>query len=249
MLGVLRLVFKVVFRLKIVLLSMAAGAAIASGFHVREQSRTWGLMPGDAERALPGDDLVAQPDLVETRSLVIGAPPAEVWPWLVQMGYGRGGWYSFTPLERPWSPGAGRPGRSAETILERFQELAAGDIVPTHPDGGFEARIVDPGAALVLYLDDEMVRQQARDQADERSRAGGPASDQEMPAFQVSWAFVLEPDADGRSRLVERIRMHIDLTAPQRRGVPVLGVGLFTLMRSQMLGIQRRAERAARRAA
>ena len=236
-------VFRVIFRLKVVLLSMAAGAAIASGLHVREQSRTWGLLPGGAERALPGDDLVVGPELVETRGLVIAAAPAQVWPWLVQMGFERGGWYSFVPLDRAWSPGGGTPRHSAEAILPEFQGLTVGDIVPTHPGGGFEARIVEPGAALVLYLDDVMVKEQATEQTDDQSMADGEGvRDMDMPAFRVSWAFVLEAEPGGGTRLVERIRMHIDLTAPQRRGVPMLGLGLFTLMRSQMLGIKRRAE-------
>ena len=236
-------VFRVIFRLKVILLSMAAGAAIAGGLHVREQSRTWGLLPGDAERELPGDDLVVGPGLVETRSLVIAAAPAQVWPWLVQMGFERGGWYSFVPLDRAWSPGGGAPRHSAEAILPEFQGLAVGDIVPTHPGGGFEARIVEPGAALVLYLDDVMVKDQATGQTDDQSKADGEGvRDMDMPAFRVSWAFVLEAEPGGGTRLVERIRMHIELTAPQRRGVPMLGLGLFTLMRSQMLGIKRRAE-------
>jgi len=76
-LWMLRLLVKLVFRLKVVILSMAAGVAIAYGLQAREQSRSWGLLPGDADRELPGDDLVAQPDHVETRSLVIEARPSE----------------------------------------------------------------------------------------------------------------------------------------------------------------------------
>ena len=198
-------VFRVIFRLKVVLLSMAAGAAIASGLHVREQSRSWGLLPGDAERELPGDDLVVGPEIVETRSLVIAAAPAQVWPWLVQMGFERGGWYSFAPLDRAWSPGGGAPRHSAEAILPQFQDLAVGDIVPTHPGGGFVASVVEPGAALVLYLDDVMVREQASGQAERPvrwptarasatwtcrpSESAGPSSWRRSPvAGRVSWS-------------------------------------------------------------
>ena len=162
-------VFGVIFRLKVVLLSMAAGAAVAGGLHARGQSRSWGLLPGDAERSCPATISWSGPELVETRSLIIAAAPAQVWPWLVQMGFERGGWYSFAPLDRAWSPGGGAPRHSAETILPQFQDLAVGDIVPTHPGGGFVASVVEPGAALVLYLDDVMVREQAQGQA------GGPS--------------------------------------------------------------------------
>jgi hypothetical protein len=249
MLRLFSFAFRSIFRLKVVLLSMAAGAAITSGLHVREQSRSWGILPGDAERELPGDDLVPAPGLVETRSLVIAAPPTQVWPWLVQMGYGRGGWYSFTPLDRPWRPG-GAPGQSATAILPEFQELSVGDVVPTQPSGGFVVKVVEPERALVLYLDDEMVRAQVEEQAVGRPGSRGPgARDTEMPAFGVSWAFVLEAEPGGGTRLVERVRARIDLTAAQRRGMPMLGMGLFALLRSQMTGIKRRAEGPTGRAA
>lgn len=244
MLWMLTFLVKMIFRLKVVILSMAAGVAIAYGLQAREQSRSWGLLPGDADRALPGDDLVAQPDVVETRSLIIEAPPAEVWPWLVQMGYGRGGWYSYAQLDRPWSPPGRSVAPSSESILPEFQGLAVGDIVPTHPGGGFAARVVEADRALVLYLDDPMVREQAQALVAEGAvKAAESVVDGDMPAFRLSWAFVLDAESDGRSRLVERFRLQMDLSAPQRRGLRVLALGVFALMRSQMLGIKRRVER------
>ena len=235
---------RTIIKLKIVLLAVAGGMAFAYGLQAREQSRTWGLLPGDADRPLPGDDLVARPDHVDTRSLLIDVPPAAVWPWLVQMGHGRGGWYGYGVLDRSWSPIGAAAGRSAESILPQFQDLSAGDVVPTHKGGGFVARIVEADHALVLYLDDGIVREQTQALADEGSEGAARVVTemQDMPAFVLSWAFMLEPEAGGRSRLVERIRMHMEMSGPQRRGVPFLGLGAFALMRSQMLGIKRRAE-------
>jgi hypothetical protein len=239
-----------VFRLKVVIISVMAGMAVATGLQQRHLARTWGLLPGDAQRVLPGDDLVGSPDITETRSLIIAATPAQVWPWIVQMGHGRGGWYSFTPLDRAWRPGRGAPGRSADRILPEYQGLVTGDIVPTHPGGGFEARIVESGRALVVYLDDKMVREQALSEAARHPEIRAQAAkDAEMPAFRVSWAFILQSEPLGGTRLVERVRADIDLAGPQRRGLPVLGLGLFTLLRSQMLGIQQRVEGASRRSA
>ncbi len=244
MLWMLTFLVKVIFRLKVVIVSMAAGVAVAYGLQAREQSRSWGLLPGDADRALPGDDLVAQPHVVETRGLIIEAPPAEVWPWLVQMGYGRGGWYSYAQLDRPWSPPGRSVAPSADTILPEFQGLAVGDTVPTHPGGGFAARVVEADRALVLYLDDSMVREQAQALVAEGTvKAAESVVDRDMPAFRLSWAFVLDAESGGRSRLVERFRLQVDLSAGQRRGLRVLALGVFALMRSQMLGIKRRAER------
>ena len=220
-------VFRVVFRLKVILLSMAAGAAIAGGLHVREQSRTWGLLPGDAERALPGDDLVVGPDLVETRSLVIEAAPAQVWPWLVQMGFGRGGWYSFVPLDRAWSPGGGAPRHSAEAILPEFQDLAVGDIVPTHAGRRVRGQGRRTGSCP-RPLPRRRHGAGAGPGADRRTspvgrRRGRPRHGH--AGLPVSWAFVLEAEPGGGTRLVERIRMHIetDGTAAARR--PHAGTG------------------------
>ena len=74
-------------------------AVIASGIvyfaFVRPKVRGWGLDPHEAELPLPGDDLIPEPSHVETRGITINAPVAKVLPWLVQMGFGRAGWYSF----------------------------------------------------------------------------------------------------------------------------------------------------------
>jgi hypothetical protein len=223
--------------------------AIAFGLQVREQSRTWGIMPGDADRGLPGDDLVAKPIRVETRGLVIDAAPAEVWPWLVQMGYGRGGWYFFGSLDRTFGPMSDHPFRSADEVMSEHQGLSVGDVVPMQPGGGPVARIVDPDRALVLYIDDELARKQMETQAAEGSRQAAEALRRGVPQFHLSWAFVLEPEPGGQTRLVERVRLQIEMSASQRRGLPMLGLGLFALMRSQMLGVKRRVEREALKAA
>jgi hypothetical protein len=244
MFWLLKFVLKWVVRIKILLLAVATGMAIAYGLQLREQYRSWGLVRSDQGRALPGDDLVTDPDLAETRSLVIDAPPSAVWPWLAQLGYGRGGWYSYQQLDRPWSPTGGPLGDSSDAILEEFQDLAEGDLVPTHPEGGFIARVVEPDSALVLFLDDAMTREHLEEMVAEASEEAVEAvSEMEMPPFAVSWAFLLEPVGKDRTRLVERMRVHIeDISDSQRRGVPVLKMGVFVLMRSQMLGIGQRAE-------
>src|SRR6476620_5477913 len=91
--------------------------------------RTWGIDPLEANKPLAGDDLVPVPSAVETRSITIEAPPAAVWPWLVQMGYGRGGWYSYDQLERRVGAGEFAEGGSAKRIIPELQHLAVGDTV------------------------------------------------------------------------------------------------------------------------
>lgn len=244
MFWLLKFMVKWTLRIKIVVLAVLVGMGIAYIQQWRAQYRSWGMVASEQDRALPGDDLVTEPDLVETRSLTIDAPPSAVWPWLAQLGYGRGGWYSYQQLDRPWSPGGGPLGDSSDVILEEYQDLAEGDLVPTHPEGGFVARVVEPDASLVLFLDDGMTREQVEEMvADSGDEAIEAVSKMEMPPFSVSWSFVLEPVGNGRARLIERVRTHVeDISDSQRRGVPLLQMGVFVLMRSQMLGIQERAE-------
>lgn len=228
------------------------GAAIAglgwAGYAAaRRWYETWGVDEAEAVRSLPGDELVDAPTGILTRGITIDAPPSAIWPLLVQMGYGRAGWYSYDALDMR--------GSSATGVRDELQGLAVGDIVPTHPDGGFEARIVEPDRALVLFTDTALVTRQA----------GGPKSGEEMPPglaasgrilastpqeFAASWAFVLEPLNDGRTRLLERFRIWY---GEQGRGFelagPLFGFGVFVMMQRQMTGIRERAERLAGRAA
>jgi hypothetical protein len=192
--------------------------------------------------------LVADATAVETRAIEIAAPPAAVWPWLVQMGYGRAGWYSYDAIDMK--------GRSADAILPEWQGLAVGDIVPVAPDAGFAVRVLEPGRALVLYGDEALMQEQAAKAkaAHEAGEAveGTPANLRavgtmmpSMPGFAASWAFVLEPlDGGIRTRLVERLR----LRAPAgQKGMdvflPAFGFGVFVMVRKQMLGIRDRVER------
>jgi hypothetical protein len=92
-----------------------------------------------------GDDLLAEARAQLTHVAVIDAPPADVWPWLLQMGCQRGGWYSWDILDN-----AGV--RSADRIVPQLQRLAVGDVLPARPTGveGFEVRRIVPERALIL---------------------------------------------------------------------------------------------------
>ena len=82
---------------------------------------------GDDSLPLPGDDLVPGATMIETHQIDIDAPAAAVWPWLVQLGYERGGFYSFDLLERLAGVGI----TNAWRIEPRWQDLAVGDQVIT----------------------------------------------------------------------------------------------------------------------
>ena len=94
---------------------------------------------------MPGDELIARPNLAYTLAITIDSPPEEVWPWVVQLGQGRGGWYSYDWLENS----LGLDIHTADRILPEFQHLQPGDVVPT---GAVDIPVlaVEPSRVLLL---------------------------------------------------------------------------------------------------
>jgi hypothetical protein len=88
----------------------------------RGRYNRWGATDAEVAAAMPGDELVPDPQLGYTRAITIDAPPEDVWPWLVQMGQGRGGLYSYDGLENL----VGCDIHSADRVIADFQQLAAG---------------------------------------------------------------------------------------------------------------------------
>ena len=111
-------------------LVLGSVAALAAGYlrWVRPWQLTWGSTEAEVAMALPGDDLVATPSFNATRAVTIDAPPEHIYPWLVQMGLGRAGWYSYDVLDNLARP-------SATEILPQHQQVEVGDVVPMSPDG------------------------------------------------------------------------------------------------------------------
>ena len=95
---------------------------------VQPWQHRWGATDEEVHRAMPGDDLI-QVAASTTRAIAIAAPPDQVWPWLVQIGYGRAGWYSYD-----WIDNDGRP--SADRILPQLQQLGVGDRILMLPEMG-----------------------------------------------------------------------------------------------------------------
>ena len=109
------------------LLVFAAGAA-AYVKAWRPWQLRWGATDEELARPLPGDEMVPATTFNATRAMSIGAPPERVWPWLVQVGTKRAGWYSYDLLDNLGH-------RSARRIIPELQGLAVGDVVPMSPDG------------------------------------------------------------------------------------------------------------------
>ena len=218
-----------------------AGLGWASYFAIRRWRATWGVDPDESTRPLPGDDLVPTAMSSDTRGITIEAPAELVWPWLVQMGYGRGGWYSIDQLDMR--------GPSADRVVDAWQSLAVGDVVPTHPGGGFAVKAIEPGRALVLYADTATMQRadiSEHEAVPEGLAASGAFLSATPGQFAASWAFVLDPLDARRTRLIERVRYWGEEgNAGTRAALSALGFGVFVMMQRQMVGIRTRAERLA----
>ena len=128
-------------------LAVAGSVGIVTYAIFRPRLLHWGATAAEVAALLPGDEYVADPSYVTTRAVTIEARPAEVWPWLAQMGYQRGGLYSYDWLDRLFGY---LDAPSAETVLTDFQNLQAGDTIPLGRGPSWPVRVADSGRALVL---------------------------------------------------------------------------------------------------
>lgn len=177
---------------------MLAGATAVGARRLSSHS---GVTDDDLCQRLPGDDVVDGAAHVVDRAASLDATPDEVWPWLVQLGKGRAGWYAPSWLVRLLVPDPSR--RGAREVLPQFQTLHVGDVVPDWGPGSFTVLEVDRPRTLVY----------------------GSVHDGEA-SFLFSWAHVLQPRPDGTTRLYSRLRIR----PPRRRWLgPALtyGGGLF----------------------
>jgi hypothetical protein len=128
---------------------LALGGAVAGAVGVtraRAQCLRWGATDEEVGVGLPGDGLVANADLTATRAISIDAAVGDVWPWIAQIGQGRGGFYSYDVLENL----IGCDIHSANRIVAAWQSVDVGDHVNLHPEVGLRVATVNPGQALVL---------------------------------------------------------------------------------------------------
>ena len=124
-----------------------AGAVAAYVWGVRPWHLRWGATDDEVEEHLIGDELAPSPKLKATHAITINAPATDVWPWLVQMGQTRGGFYSYTWLENL----VGCHMRNADEIDPDWQELKVRDKVWLHPKAPpVEVAAIEPGHAIVL---------------------------------------------------------------------------------------------------
>ena len=138
--------------------SLAAGTAVAAGLgslayplFFRRWCLTWGARRDEVSRKLPGDELLTEPDIVSTRAVWVDAPTSSVWPWLVQMGPGRGGAYTYDWIENLFGLGM----HSADEILPQYQDLQVGDAQRLGKHGPLlRVAVFEAERSLVLRSDD-----------------------------------------------------------------------------------------------
>ncbi|MEV2225961.1 SRPBCC family protein [Nocardia vinacea] len=128
-------------------------AGLVLGYEVllRDRCLNWGSTKEEVARTMPGDDLLGNPDIVATRSITINAAPGRIWPWLVQMGPGRGGAYTYDWIENL----LGLDMHSTDTILPEFQNLTVGDTFALGETGPrMRVALLEPEQALVFAYED-----------------------------------------------------------------------------------------------
>jgi len=203
-------------------LSAAALAAAGYWFWCRPRHLRWGATEAELQAVLPGDDLVPEAEHSATHAVTIEAPPEAVWPWLVQMGQGRGGFYSYACLENV----LGCHMWNADRLLPELQHLRAGDPVQLHPQAPpMIAALVEPHQALVL--------------ATQSGEAEG--------APDCTWGFYLYPLTVDSTRLVARCRWHEKLGIPAKVGdVLFWEPAHFVMERKMLLTVKHLAERSVR---
>ncbi|HYB30038.1 MAG TPA: hypothetical protein VEF89_25745 [Solirubrobacteraceae bacterium] len=196
------------------LLKLVAGLTVAGvyWFPVRRWFNRWGTTPEELARAMPGDGLIPDPTNKATGAITVNAPAEDIWPWLVQMGTGRGGLYSYDWLDRLFGF-LDRP--SATCILPEFQNLAVGDKIPWGRDE-LTVSVLEPNRKLALRLD--------------------------AHGMQWVWQFRLYPLDDQRTRLVNRGIERTPKTVLWWLGMRVMEPAAFIMTRRFMLGVKQRAE-------
>jgi hypothetical protein len=198
--------------------AIAIGGAAAAYIRLaRPRQLRWGATDQESDGSLPGDDLIANPDLTATRAITVHTSADQVWPWIAQLGQDRGGFYSYDVLENL----VGCNIHSADQIVPEWQEINVGDQVNLHPEVGLDVAVVEPGRALVLR--------------------GGVPMGAAPPPYDFTWAFVLQEQPEGTTRLLVRERY-----AYTQRWAPLLvepvAVVSFVMSHKMLRGIRDRAE-------
>jgi hypothetical protein len=199
-------------------LAVSALVGIAAyGLVVRPWLLNWGATREESEGPLLGDDLIAVPDLVATRAITVRTSADRVWPWIAQLGQGRGGFYSYDFLENL----VGCDIHSADRIVAEWQDVAVGDEVKLFSDGPLSVAAIEAGRSLVIR--------------------GGVPMGNIPPPYDFTWAFALREQPNGTTRLFVRERYAYSRWWAPLLVEPAAAVS-FVMSRKMLRGIRDRAE-------
>ncbi|HYS81417.1 MAG TPA: hypothetical protein VEM76_11960 [Anaeromyxobacteraceae bacterium] len=210
--------------------ALATALAVQYFVLIRPWYQTWGATSAEMQAPLPGDALAPDAAEVETRAITIDAPPERVWPWLAQLGQGRAGFYSYRFLQNL----LGMQMPDGDRLLG-FPDPRPGDrlLMSPRPSMG--------GRAYATY--EEVLPRRALVLRTYSLRALGRDG---MAPSSGSWAFVLQPEAGGKTRLLVRSRTGAEHAAPSVAGLALATLVLdpihFAFERKLMLGVKERAE-------
>lgn len=191
-----------------------AGGAMVTPF-LRSRRLRWGATDEELEGPYPGDELVPDPSWTATHAISIDAMPQRIWPWIAQIGQGRGGFYSYEKLENL----VGSEIENTSRILDEHQQIRAGDPIRLHVETPpMTVAIVEEPTTLVLY--------------------GNPAEPDGSAVLSTSWAFLLLEQPGGSTRLLSRTRYHhADDRRSRLMGGPLLVEPVSFVMERKMLGV------------
>ncbi len=201
----------------------ASAMGIAAATYIlfaRPRHLRWGASAQECDASLPGDGLIVSPDLTATRAITVRASAGQVWPWIAQLGQGRGGFYSYDFLENL----VGCDIHSADRVVPGWQDIKIGDKVKLAPAIALDVAALEAGRSLVLR--------------------GGVPMGNAAPPYDFTWAWVLRDEPDGTSRLL--VRERYAYTRPWARSIVEPAEAVSFIMSQKMLrGIRDRAEQAA----
>jgi hypothetical protein len=197
-------------------------ALLAMLYGARRYYRNWGATKTECQMLLPGDSLVADPAIQTTEAVYIDGPPSAVWPWLMQMGQDRGGFYGCEGLKNL----AGLRHHDADRVHPEWQRLGVGDLVRLAPTGwmGLPDGVTLSVAEIVpeKYIVLNATRPDLR--------------------WNAVWTFHLQPHWEDRVRLLTRARIalrHPGEVFAMELVRPVIALST----RGLLVGIKHRVER------
>lgn len=182
-------------------------------YSVRSWYRSWSATTDEVNDKMPGDEEIGTANYIITTAITIRSPVSDVWPWLVQMGYRRGGMYSYDWIDRLLGI-LDRP--SSKEIIPEFQHLEVGDAIPMGSGSGWPVRAIEPNHSLLLVIKE--------------------------PGVDVTWSFLLKEIDRDTTRFILRIRTLIPMKLLLRILTPIVKFGAFLMIRKMLLGIKQRAE-------